>query len=301
LAEVHGPAPWRCHPWLLDDNASVLAIGSCEPHYFAGITGAHKTATIGCAAHESIQANHAGALSDQARPCQLAGNPVHEGIAAMVGGLTARRDLVAVNLLQLGRRVLAAAAGGPLEALDRLAEAVRQAYVCTIDRPADALVLEVPGVLGRSFYQADKAIKNNEWSVRDGGCLVLVAACPDGVGQDDFLRLLRPCRSYDAIAESLRRQGYRLGDHKAVRLRYLTDHRGVRVAVVSDGLRRPDADLLGLVKAESPPAALEAAGIDPQSDRVYHVADAGHTCLVVEPPLPPPRLDSPETRPGGRF
>jgi len=277
-----GQAPaWRCHRWLLEESRPVLAIGSCEPHYFAGITGAHKTATVGCAAAADVQANHALALSPDARPGRLEGNPVHEAIAAMLAGLTARNEVLAINLLQVGESILSASWGSPLEALQELAPRVRSTYICRIESAADALVLIVDGVPGRCFYQADKAIKNNEWAVRDGGCLVLRAPCPDGIGQDHFMRLLRDCPSYESADAAVRRNGYRLGDHKAIKLRYLTDRRAVRVFAVSPGLSDRELLALGFTRARNVQQALSSAGIDPAKDHVCRVADAANTCVLV--------------------
>jgi len=280
LVEI-SPGGWRGHRWLIEEDHALLAVGSAEPHYFAGITGAHKTVTIGCASFDDIQDNHAGALSPAARPCRLAGNPVHEGVAAMVEALQARRPVHAIDLLQVGPGIVAASAGAPLEAVAALADRVRAVHACTLPAPADALVLRAEGVLARSFYQADKAIKNAEWAVRDGGCLVLVAACEEGIGQDAFCDLLARCGDYDAAAAEVDRRGYRLGDHKALRLRYLTGPRGVRAFVVSAGLDAGDAALLGLAKAPSVGAALAEAGVDPAGGGVFAVADAANTCVDV--------------------
>ena len=281
LVPVGGDPAWRVHPWLVDDSAAVVAIGSVEVHYFAGLTGTHKTVTVGCGDRPSIEANHAGALSADSRPARLAGNPVHEGIAAMLVALQTRRQVLAVNLLQVGERIVSAAAGTPLEALEALAPQARAIGCPRIPSPADALILDAEGVLGESFYQADKAIKNSEWAIRDGGCAVLVAPCPDGIGEDHFMDLLARCPTYEAAAEAVARQGYRLGDHKAVKLRYLTDRRGVRVFAVSDGLSDKDLRVLGFARAADVEQGLAAAGVDPARDTVYRVPDAANVSVTV--------------------
>jgi nickel-dependent lactate racemase len=276
---------WMCHRWLLESRP-LLAIGSVEPHYFAGFTGAHKTATIGVAAYRDIESNHAHALGDECRPCRLAGNPVYEGVANMLWTLMAYRPLAAVNLVQAGTRVVAAYGGEPFATLTAAAAVAEQAFARRAEEPVDALVAEVSRPLGRSFYQADKGIKNSEHAVRDGGCIVLSAPCDDGIGQADFVDLLTQAATHRQAANIVAARGYRLGDHKAVRLRRLTDPaaRGVKVFLVSPGISEAQAKVLGLAKAPDVASALRRAGVDPRRDRVYAIEDAGNHCLLPKNP-----------------
>lgn len=277
---------WRCHPWLTDqtDGAALLAIGSVEPHYFAGFTGAHKTCTIGCASHDDIQQNHAGALGDDCQPARIDGNPVCQSIFTMLDSLEALGPVGAVNLVQNGQEIIAAAGGSPRSALAQLTGITEEMFLRRIESPADALIVQPAEPLGETFYQADKAIKNNEWAVRDGGAIILLAPCSQGVGQDHFVRLMQEAPTFAAAVAAVEQHGYHLGDHKAVRLRHLTDPacRGVRVLAVSEGLSASAAETLGIVKSPSLPDALASAGIDPARDRVYHVHDAGNICVLLD-------------------
>jgi len=284
-----GPDIWLGHPWLLD-RGGLLAVGSVEPHYVAGFTGAHKTATIGCAGFEDIRANHARATDARCRPCRLTDNPVFAGIECMLAALTETRAVAAVNVVQLQRTIVAAAGGGPLRALKAAGLSAMRAFARRIDAPADAVVAEVTGPLGRSLYQAEKGIKNNERAVRDGGAMVLVAPCPEGIGQpgepagQHFAELLAETRTYRQALRHIEERGYRLGDHKAVRLRRLTDpaERNVRVVIVSSRLGPAELKPLGLEAAESVEAALTLVGGAPEHDRVYRLRDAGNLCVLLE-------------------
>lgn len=227
----------------------LLPIGSAEPHYFAGVTGAHKTCTIGVMSREDIERNHRGALDPASDVMALAGNPVHDGIVRAAAALDAAGKLIfAINQVVCGGALLGAAAGDVFGSLDELLPLVRATYIQTVDEPADVLHLRVPPPLGRSFYQADKALKNNHLAVRDGGAIVLDAECPEGVGPDAFMNLLRQAPDYDGAVRAVEARGYQLGDHKGVKLRYLTDaaRRGVRVAIISRNISAADAHALGM-------------------------------------------------------
>ncbi len=278
----HSPT-WAAHPWLLDAEA-VLALGSVEPHYFAGFTGAHKTCTIGLAAYPDIEANHALALSPHSGPARAEGNPVFDGIAAMLRGLEASRPTAGVNVIQVGDRIVHASGGTVLGALRDCTALTERMFLRRIPRPADALIAEVAGPLARTFYQADKGIKNNEAAVRDGGTLILVAPCEGGIGQDHFVSLLRECPTYESAVRRVTERGYRLGDHKAVRLRRLFDPaaRGVRGFLVSKHLSDDDVHTLGMQRVDTVEAALSLAQFSPANPMLLRVLDAGNTCVVPE-------------------
>jgi len=175
-------------------------------------------------------------MSPASEILRLEGNPVHDDTVEILHRLEATGKIVcAIGEVVCGGVLLAAAVGDPIGVLVELFPTVRRIYVRTILEPVDVLRLRVPLPLGRNLYQADKALKNNHLAVRDGGGIILEADCGEGIGPDDFMNLLRGSSDYALAQQIVARRGYRLGDHKAVKLRYLTDpaHRGVHVALVT--------------------------------------------------------------------
>ena len=275
------------HRWIAESRF-LLPVGSVEPHYFGGATGPHKTLAIGCLSRAGIEDNHAGALSPSSDILRLRGNPVYDGMAEILRQLfDDGKEISAIGEVVYKNAVVAAEVGDPIDVTDRLLPTAKQIYVQTVDRPADVLRLRVPPPLGRSLYQADKALKNNHLAVRDGGGILLEADCPEGVGPNAFIKLLRRSSSYLGATELVARGGYRLGDHKAVKLRHLMDSvfRDVRVALVSTNLSPTELQDTGLNVFTSPEPALQwlAASVTGPIVNGLVVEDAGMVCLIPQP------------------
>lgn len=260
----------------------VLAFGSVEPHYFAGWTGAHKTATIGVLARETIAKNHENALSQDARPLALTGNPVYEGLVAILKQLEQGRRLLCVNhVLDASGQPLGVGVGTWRGSLQRAVRTAARHCVPQVEGPYDVVLAEVEGPLGRSLYQADKGIKNTESVVRDGGHVILHAKLDRGLGADRFVRLLREAPDLASALAQVERDGYTLGDHKAVRLRALQD-RGVAIHVVSAELDPSELEGCGLWHHANLQDALEATGA---TGKALLVHDAG-LCVPSSSPTP---------------
>lgn len=271
------------HTWM-SEGGFYLACGSMEPHYFAGVTGAHKTLTVGVMSMESLTANHEHALSSQARPLKLDGNPVHLGIVDALADLEdAGARLLAFNQIIVAGKLVGVTAGHPLEALNAGLATVRACFAASVDDEVDLVISEVGAPLDRDFYQADKGIKNTEFAVREDGVLLLEAACSRGVGIDHFVELLRAAPTAEQARAIVAERGYRLGDHKAVRLRALTDERRVHIGLVSAGVPYELADVLGVTMfAERREAVAWARDIlGGETSRAVVVHDAGNLALEV--------------------
>jgi nickel-dependent lactate racemase len=67
------------------------------------------------------------------------------------------------------------------------------------------------------LYQSQKALDNGKLALEDGGTIILVSKCRDGVGESTFLDLLCRADSPEGVFDILGEE-YRLGYHKAAKM-----------------------------------------------------------------------------------
>jgi nickel-dependent lactate racemase len=165
--------------------------GFVEPHFFAGFSGGPKAVCPGLAAMETIlEAHHPRRIADaRATFLTRTGNPVHDFVRAAVALAPPHLSLdVAINR---ARRVTAVFTG-PLPAAHDVACAhVGAAARREVAAPYDLVVSTNGGhPLDRNLYQAVKGMAAADRVRRDGGTVLMAAACADGVPDDGAFALL---------------------------------------------------------------------------------------------------------------
>ena len=169
-----------------------IVTGFVEPHFFAGFSGGPKAVCPGLAATETIlEAHHPRRIADaRATFVTRAGNPVHDFVRAATALAPPHLSLdVAINR---ARQVTAVFAGPLPEAHDAACAHVQASAVREVGAPFDLVVSTNGGYpLDRNLYQAVKGMAAAARIVRDGGVIVMAAACEDGVPAGGaFARLL---------------------------------------------------------------------------------------------------------------
>ncbi len=171
----------------------IISFGAVTHHYFAGYGGGRKLLFPGLGAREAIYCNHglfldkaAGKLAAACEPGVLEGNPLAEDIEDVVAARPA--DLAIHGLLDSYGKVCRLITGpgkGPFR------EACRQQGLnCEIqhNRSYDLVIASCGGYpKDINFIQSHKAVHNAAKFVKDGGRLIVLARCPDGIGSDTFL------------------------------------------------------------------------------------------------------------------
>jgi nickel-dependent lactate racemase len=199
------------------DADRIIVISSVEPHYFAGYTGGRKSFLPGVAAYETIEQNHKLALRLEAQALKLKGNPVHEDMDEVVKALKNKKIFSIMVVLDKDHRICHASAGDLTGSFMDAVKKADEVFVVKLKRKADIVVAVTAFPYDIDLYQSQKALDNAKYAVRDGGAIILVSACRDGVGPETFLKLLGSAGSPKEALEKIA-QTYKLGYHKAAKM-----------------------------------------------------------------------------------
>lgn len=199
----------------------IIVVGSVEPHYFAGYTGGRKAILPGVAGYRTIQANHKLALDPRAHSLEVEGNPVSQDMEDTLRLVPAEIFSI-MAVLDKHQRLATCAAGDIRASFRKAVNAANSVFAVRMARQADIVISVARSPMDINLYQAQKAIDNGALAAADGGLLILVASCWDGVGDETYLNLLG---SSSSPGEALRKisDGFRLGYHKAAKIAQVAD------------------------------------------------------------------------------
>jgi lactate racemase len=231
-----------------------ICLGNLELHYFAGYSGGAKAILPGCASHATVNANHAMMVRREAAAGRLAGNPVREDLE--VGAARVGVDFILNVVVDGEHRIVDAVVGDVTAAHRRGCELVAKRGIVEIQQPADVVLVSAGGYpKDVNLYQAQKALDNAAYAVRDGGIIVLVAECREGLGNRTFEAWMREAASPDEVLDRIQ-QEFVLGGHKAAAIAaVLKRARVYLVSALPDGLVRQ----CGFIPFDSASAALQNA------------------------------------------
>jgi lactate racemase len=250
-------------------------VADVKVHYFAGYSNPLKNFLPGICAFRTVEQNHSLALLDESthgshpwhpdperRDNPLAADMV-EGMALIVQG----RPVYTLAMISATGH-LAWSQFGPI------AETSAEAFRVTDERniltvaPTSHLIVSPGGLANdEDLYTAQRALELNRAAVIDGGEVLFLAACPNGIGEPHTLenfynRLTAPL---DEVIQSIR-QDYVLYSHKPYkfalmirRLRRIWMHTQIPDDLVTAAHLHPAGDPQAIVDtwlAEQPDAKI---------------------------------------------
>lgn len=199
---------------LLKAEQAIL-ISSVEPHYFAGFTGGRKSLFPGLSDLITIERNHNLANSTEAKPMRLEGNPVAEHLAEMTAMVDTSGIFSIQVVLDAALEIASVHCGALSDSFWSATGSARHYFAHQVDKPYDLVIAEVCPPLDANLYQIQKALENTQAGVKDGGTIILLSACCDGIGSRHFYEL---AQSWDYAANKPRDGQLKFGSHKLSRV-----------------------------------------------------------------------------------
>lgn len=178
---------------LLVDYDRVVTVGGVTFHYFAGFTGGRKLICPGLASERTILETHRLAFDCERKtrragvgPGLLDGNAVHEAFTEAAAKVN---PSFAIDAITNERGEATEVFCGDWRASHQSAcEFYAAARTIEIAEKRDLVIVSCGGApYDLNMIQAHKALESAAAACADGGTIVFLAECRDGLGRDDFL------------------------------------------------------------------------------------------------------------------
>lgn len=231
-----------------------ICTGNIEFHYFAGYSGGVKAIMPGVSTPAAIQANHRLMVRENACAGNLDANPLRQDIeeAGRICGV----DYLVNVVLDEHKHIVYAVAGDAVAAHRDGCRYLDGMYRKPIPARADIVLVSQGGApKDANLYQTQKALDNAKHAVRKGGTIILIGACPEGLGSAKFEQWLTQAPDAHSMIDRVHRQ-FELGGHKAAAIAMVLEN--ARIDLVSE---MPDEFVRSIFLNPQPSAqaALDAA------------------------------------------
>jgi len=206
FGEING-APIELNRELIEHD-HVIIVGGVTFHYFAGFTGGRKLICPGLASEKTISATHKLAFDCETKSRRagvgtglLNGNAVHEAFMQVAAKIN---PSFAVNTITNDKgEATAVFCGDWIESHRAACEFYASDYTIRIAEKRDTVIVSCGGAPhDLNMIQAHKALETASLACSEGGTIIFLAECIDGLGRSDFLDWFQAENS-ESIAEKL--------------------------------------------------------------------------------------------------
>ncbi len=192
FGETSGSIPIQLNR-ALTEHDHIIIVGGISFHYFAGFTGGRKLICPGLASSRTISATHKLAFDCETNSRRegvetgvLDGNAVHEAFMEVVERVP---PSFSINTIVNQNGEATHLFGGDWIAAHRAAcEFYAARHTVEIAEKRDLVIVSCGGFPHDiNLIQAHKALDTAAHACNDGGKIIWLAECADGLGRNDFL------------------------------------------------------------------------------------------------------------------
>ncbi len=227
-----------------------IGVGNIEFHYFAGYSGGAKALMPGVSTPRAIQANHTMMVDENACAGKLEGNPLRADIEE--SETFCHLDFIVNPILDEHKHIVFCVAGDVTKAHRAGCRYLDKMYRKPLKSRADIVIVAQGGApKDANLYQTQKALDNSKYAVKDGGTIILIGACNEGLGSKIFEEWLTQAPTAESLITRVK-ENFQLGGHKAAAIAMVLQH--ARIRLVSE----MDDDFVRSIFLDPAPSAQEA-------------------------------------------
>ncbi len=226
----------------------LILTGGINYHIIAGFGGGRKGIAPGISGYRTIQQNHSLALQkkDRVFPGKLDDNPVALDMRDIAEKLAP--DFIFNTVVDGSKNFLGFYAGEMNEAFRKGTEKAADSFGISLKNPFDLVLCSTGGhPKDGQLYQSVKALFNAGLACREGGHIVLVSSCSEGIGPPEFKEWF-DAGSPDEIEENLRKN-FTMTGYVALRTSQINSQNSVYL--ISE-LDPEDVQRMGMIPVQEP-------------------------------------------------
>ncbi len=198
---------------ILDYDLRILT-GFIEPHFFAGFSGGGKALMPGMASLETVRMNHSLRMLDNpnTRWGHTSGNPLWEDVME-AAELAAPLFLLNITLNR-DKEITGVFAGELREAHSCGCAFAKETAMAPLKEAFDIVITSNSGYpLDLNIYQSVKGMSAAERVVKEGGSIIMVAECWDGIPfRSDYEIILKSVDKVESLMGFIREHETELQD-----------------------------------------------------------------------------------------
>lgn len=243
---------------LVNEVDFIIGIGQIVPHRVSGFSGGGNIIQPGICGEETTGKTHW--LGAQFTGREILGkieNPVKEEIESVADRVGLRWI---INTIQDGAgRLVEAVAGNPIQAYRSGAKRSFEIYRSQLPQEADIVIAD-SHPYDSELWLAAKGIYASELAVKQGGVVILVSPCPEGVSPSHPEILEFGYQTFETVDHWIRKGKIKKWTAAAhlVHVGRVIKERAKGI-LVSSGISKDETERLGFLYARSPKEALEIA------------------------------------------
>lgn len=196
-------------------NSDIKIItGMIEPHQFMGFTGGLKAVTIGLGYKETIEENHKLMLDSGSILGNIEGNIAREDVDEITRFLSV--DFCINVILGSHNKIVKVFSGDAKTVWNNGVDFLKKIILIKVKEPADIVIASQGGYpKDIDLYQAQKGLAHASEVVKEGGSIILLAECREGLGNSEFAKWMDNSSSPKEAADRFKKSKFILGAHKA--------------------------------------------------------------------------------------